>query len=108
MLEQIKKDDYEMIKNLPVAKFYYKGHHSHPVRRTIILIDSNKEFIKGYELREGSLVREMHDAPIKTFSRNKIAKFKNLRKDSKLLKKKKLNNTTLIRKGLMDLIRTGV
>lgn len=66
---------YPVRSKLPVAKFYYKGKsHSHPVRRTILIIESDASYITGYELREGSEVRSFHKAPVKTFLKSKIAK----------------------------------
>lgn len=66
--------DYPMVKSNPVAKFYYKGNHSHPIRRTLLIIESNHRFIRGYELREGSIVRSYKDAPVKSYTRSKIAR----------------------------------
>ena len=42
---------YEVIKNMPVARFAYKGTHSHPVRRTVLLIENTKELcINDFDL----------------------------------------------------------
>ena len=57
----------------PVARFYYTGSHTHPVRRTVLLIETKPDYIRGYELREGGKVREFKDAPIKTYTRSRIA-----------------------------------
>ena len=98
---------YKIINNLPVAKFFYKGNHSHPVKRTILVINSNLNSITGYELREGIIIRKLSKSPIKTYKRQKIAKGKNLRLDSPL-RKKLANKSTLIRKGIMNLLETGI
>ncbi len=92
---------YQPVRCLPVARFFYKGSHSHPVRRTVLVIESKPKYFRGYELREGSVVRPLKDAPIKTFSRRKIADEKRAR-----------NNTarrikTMTRVGLLDLVKTG-
>lgn len=48
---------YDVVSNLPVARFWYKGNHSHPVRRTVLITQQDSESITGYELREGSKTR---------------------------------------------------
>lgn len=97
---------YEIVKNLPVAKFFYKGSHSHAVRRTVLVIESTGEYIKGYELREGTITRIAEKAPIKTYCRCKIARGANLRAENPI-RKKAPEKSTLIRKPLMDIIKTG-
>lgn len=62
----------------PLAKFWYKGSHSHPIKRTVLIIDENKDRIIGYELREGNIVRKLGVAPVKTFKKEKIAKYSDL------------------------------
>ena len=98
---------YDLVRNLPVARFWYKGNHSHPVRRTVLVTTQNDEKIVGYELREGSRTRPAKFAPIKTYIRSKIAKTSNLRLDNPL-RKNKTTKSTLIRKPLMDLIESGI
>ena len=98
--------NYKITKNLPVAKFWYKGHHSHPVKRTILIIEANREFLLGYEVREGNKVRTLNDAPIKKFLRKKIAKGQNLRLDNKL-RKEMPKKSTLIRKNIFEIIQNG-
>jgi hypothetical protein len=97
---------YTPVKNNPVARFYYKGSHTHPVRRTVLVIESTDTLIKGYELREGNEVRTASQAPIKTFKRSKIAKGSSLRIGSPF-REKSPNKSTLIRKTIMDLIEVG-
>lgn len=97
---------YDLVDNVPVARFWYKGNHTHPVRRTVLVTKSTKTYIKGYELRDGNVVRPASKAPIKTYSRNKIAKGMNLRSNSR--KTNNLTKTTLVRKPLFDLIETGI
>lgn len=69
---------YKPVKNLPVAKFYYKGNHSHPIRRTVVITESRARYFRGYEVREGSVVRDLKDAPIKSYNKKKIATQKEL------------------------------
>jgi hypothetical protein len=97
---------YEVIKNMPVARFAYKGTHSHPVRRTVLLIENTKEFLRGYELREGSVTRTMQKAPIKTYRRDRIAFGLSLRKNSPF-RKTNPEKCTLVRKPLFDIVETG-
>jgi hypothetical protein len=58
-----------------VAKFYYKGNHSHPVRREVLVVNDSLNFLVGYELREGKEVRLSSKAPLKSYSKKKIAKY---------------------------------
>ena len=61
----------------PVARFYYQGKHSHPVRRTILIIEETKTLIRGYEFREGSTVRTRDQAltKVKSYRKDRIAKW---------------------------------
>lgn len=97
----------ELIRNKPVAKFYYKGSHSHPVKRTVLIAEQNNEYIKGFELREGQTVRSAEDAPVKTFRLDQIATTDKLRNDSPRRTKKK-SNSTLERLSLTNLEKIGV
>lgn len=74
--------DLNLVRSKPVANFFYKGTHSHFVRRTVLVTEQSKETIKGYEVREGTLIRDIDDAPIKTFRLDKVAKTNQLRKDN--------------------------
>lgn len=97
---------YKLVRNLPVARFWYKGNHTHPVRRTVLITESTSSYIKGYELRDGKEIRtNLSNSPIKTYCRSKIAKGENLRKENK--KNIDLKKSTLIRKPLLDLIECG-
>jgi len=74
----------------PIVKFFYKGSHSHPVRRTVVVTKTSEEKIQGYEIREGSVVRTTQVSrdgkvshktlPFKTYSKDSIAKIKELDK----------------------------
>jgi len=96
----------KLVRNQPAARFYYKGSHSHPVRRTVFVTEIGKKVIRGYELREGSDVREFSQSPYKTYSKSKIATMSDCRKDNKLSTKK--NGTTLKRVSLKSLVVDGV
>lgn len=96
---------YNLVDNVPVARFWYKGNHTHPVRRTLLVTESTRDYIKGYELREGNTVRPASKAPIKTYNRIKIAKGVNLRTRKQVLD---ANKSTLVRRPLMDLIESGI
>lgn len=96
---------YEVVRNRPVARFYYQGNHSHPIRRTVVVTKSTRQYIEGYELRAGNSVRDMSDAPIKRYNRNGIAT------QDKLGARKHRQPgpavTTLERQPIFDLLRTG-
>jgi hypothetical protein len=98
---------YDVVSNLPVARFWYKGNHSHPVRRTVLITQQDSESITGYELREGSKTRVAKYSPVKTYIINKIAKTSNLRSSNPLRKNSKIRST-LVRKPLLDLIESGI
>jgi len=103
------KKEYRILEKLPVAYFYYQGKsHTHPVRRIVLLIDSRPGFIRGYELKEGNTRRRFRDAPVKSYTRSKIAKIKDvdLRRS---IRRNALNleDTTLRRKTLLYLIKKG-
>ena len=98
---------YDIVANLPVARFWYKGRHTHPVRRTVLITQQDSESITGYELRDGNKTRAAKYSPVKTYIRNKIAKTSNLRIDNPLRKNSKIKST-LVRKPLLDLIESGI
>ncbi len=100
------KSKQEPVRNLPVARFYYQGSHSHPVRRTILVIESHRRFIRGYELREGSIERSLTTAPIKSYRRDEIA----LHSDLGARKHRSAGPpvTTLNRYPLIDLVDQGI
>jgi len=67
-----------VIRNKPVAKFRYKGSHSKPVRRTVLLTELSRNVIKGFEVREGNEVRDESEEVIKSYSREKLVDFERL------------------------------
>jgi hypothetical protein len=100
---------YTIIERDPVAKFYYQGTHSHPVRRTVIVIEETDNLIQGYELRSGSKICGFKDAPIRGFRKDRIALVKQCgRRLRKRTPDNLLNSTTLQRSGLLEIIKDGV
>ncbi len=101
---------YKLVNSYPVARFAYKGGHSHPIQRTVLITESTNDRITGYEVRAGKIVREPNAAPIKTYLRRKIARVKNLRMSLKrnyLVISGKGMRTTLQRSRLFDYLFTG-
>lgn len=100
---------YPPISKLPVAKFYYRGNHSHPVRRTVLIIEENKESFVGYEIREGKTLRPINQVFkfIKTYKKNKIAKWGDYSKtrDAAKTLKKKMNQSTLERLPISGILK---
>lgn len=101
---------YELVRTLPVARFYYQGNHTHPIRRTILVIESDRKYLKGYELRCGNKVRDREDAPIRTYTKSEITRFgdysriRNAKKNSG----RALTESTLERSSLKTLETIGV
>ncbi len=97
----------EVVRNQPVADFYYKGpSHSHPVRRRVVIVNLTRTHVSGYELREGHLTREIDEAPFKTYRRDRIATRGQCRLESKVrrVSKTRLSETTFNRKPLQTLV----
>jgi hypothetical protein len=102
------KKDYDFVKASPVAKFYYKGNHSHPIRRTVIITDSTPTLIRGYEVREGSITRLCGKAPIKSYRKTDIAKIGQCgRRLRKRTPSDLHESTTLTRLKLVDFVKQG-
>jgi hypothetical protein len=104
------KQKYTLVTNGPVAKFYYKGTHSHPIRRTILVIEENSKMLVGYEIREGKEVRKVRNAPVKSFRKDKIANFGDycrLKMNNQYYNKLD-SDTTLERDDFVDLVMSGV
>ncbi len=101
---------YKLVNSYPVARFYYKGSHSHPIRRTVLIVEANDDKITGYEVRSGDVVRPPNAAPIRSFLRRKIAKVKNRRisqERDRLIISGKGMVSTLKRSRLNDYLFTG-
>jgi hypothetical protein len=98
---------YKPVARLPVAKFYYQGNHTHPVRRTVLIIEDTKEQFVGYELREGRITRSLAEAGkfIKSYRKDRIAKwgdYSRLLRTAKSLKKSP-NQSTLERFPIVNM-----
>lgn len=86
------------VNNKNVARFYYKGNHSHPVRREVIVVEDNLVNLIGYEVREGNVVRDFkHGLPLKSYRKNNIATYGSYcrLRASKANRRKPKNLTTL-------------
>jgi len=104
---EVEMKTYPLIRHRPVARFYYQGNHTHPVRRTVLLIESRPKYIRGYELREGGVVRNYSEAPIKTYTRSKIAPSTPYQRRKKAAARKLTGPLTLQRTGVVDLVLEG-
>ena len=99
---------YPFVKSLPVAKFYYQGSHSHPIRRTVLVTESTPAFIRGYEVREGSITRPFAKAKVKSYTRNKIAVVGQCgRRLRKRVPADLHNSSTLVRLNLVSFVKEG-
>ena len=102
---------YQIAKKRPVARFYYQGTHSHPVRRTVVIIEETPTTITGYEFRCGRTVRTVNDAlsEVKTYRKDRIARWGDycrLRQSNKTAKKDP-NRTTLERAPITSMFEAG-
>ena len=104
--------NYDLVRNQPVARFFYRGKHTHPVRRTVLIVENNGKTFTGYELREGATVRSTVDkAPVKSFRKDRIAIIGEIDKRRKLRQatpKKRHAQTTLARSPLASLVTDGI
>ena len=103
---------HPLVRNLPLAKFYYQGNHTHPIRRTILITrqDKKKGLITGYELRCGHAVRARGEAPIRTFKIEDIARFGDYSRlrDAKKNVGRDIGESTFQRASLRKLEEIGV
>jgi hypothetical protein len=89
---------YDLVAKKPVARFYYQGTHTHPVRRTVLIIEEKPNLIVGYEFREGQTVRTLAEAlnNVKSYRKDRIAKwgdYKRLRMTTKTFLKSPEDST---------------
>jgi len=110
------RKDYPLVRNMQIARFFYQGTHTHPVRRTVVLIESKPKYFRGYEVREGAKTYPVKDAPIKTYTKRKISKVGDLDKrrtvyrraaECSQKKEQNLDKTTLYRQSLVDFVKHG-
>jgi hypothetical protein len=74
-----------------------------------VVTESTDKVIRGYELRESLTVRPLKDAPIKTYTRSKIARMSQIDRKTTLRKTAgDKDRSTLVRKPIFDLIMNGV
>lgn len=102
---------YDLVKKQPVARFFYQGSHTHPVRRTVLIIEETSTMIRGYEFREGTETRTVDDAllNIKSYRKDRIPKwgdYKRLRMSYKTFLKNPLDST-LERFPILSMFRDG-
>lgn len=102
---------YGLVQSNPVARFYYQGGHTHPIRRTVLVIEDRPDRLIGYEVREGLEARHFEDAKshVKSYLKHRIAKFGDycrLRKNS-TNRQQKPSRTTLTRSDLFDFVVNG-
>ena len=94
---------FKLLRNLPVARFYYQGEsHSHPVRREVVLCEATPDMLIGYEIRSGNKVTsDLSVAPIKSFRRDRIAKYGDYQKLRRTTEQQsRIGQTTLTRAPL--------
>jgi len=102
---------YDLVPKLPVARFYYQGTHSHPVRRTVLIIEETSTKIVGYEFRMGNTVRTPEQAlgKVRTYRKDRIARwgdYSRLRMSSKTFFKDP-EKTTLERFSILAMFTEG-
>ena len=103
---------YPLVRNQPIARFWYQGKHTHPVRRVVAVTDVTPNLITGYELREGNSVRNtVLTAPVKSYRRDRIAMVSQIdarRKLRRTTPRTRQNSTTLTRNNLTTLVVEGI
>lgn len=99
----------KILKRRPVAKFYYKGHHSHPVRRTVLLVRNTSTYLFGFEIRAGNETFSLKTASIKRYNKSKIAKVGDYCriKEKKKYQDTSATQTTLERLELLEVINNS-
>lgn len=74
-----------------------------------MITETTQKYLKGYELRAGSTVRNLADAPVKTYCRDKIAVIGQCgRRLRARTAPEKHSESTLKRMSALDLIVEGV
>lgn len=106
------KPVYDILAANPAAKFFYRGTHEHPVRRTVLLTEETDTHLRGYELRSGrntiSLKEAKRRGVIRTYRKSAIAKMGDY---CRLRERKDYScpqQSTLRRMELIQLIEEGV
>lgn len=106
-----KKKVYDLVPRNTVARFYYQGSHSHPIRRTVLVIEEDDNHITGYEIREGGHVRTIDEArdAVRTYRKDRIAKwgdYSRLRMSAKNFMNDP-EDTTLVRESITTMFTEG-
>jgi hypothetical protein len=103
---------YKLAEGNPIWRFYYQGSNSHPVRRTVAVIEVGKDRVTGYELRHGNNVRgRLDECPVKSYNLSKIAKIgqldarRPLRRDTS---PRNSTKSTLSKDSLASVLTKGV
>lgn len=107
------KKVYDLVSKKPVAKFFYQGSHSHPIRRTVLVIEDTPTKIIGYEFRCGndvlSISRALEEKSVKTYRKDRISKwgdYSRLRMTSRTFLKDP-DKTTLERFSILAMFTEG-
>ena len=100
---------YELVKTQPIAKFWYKGSHTHPMLKVGLVIKerTNATMITMYVLKDGKQTFKPEDAPVRAFRRDKIAKYYSLRAPVRQrlgVNEQQLHMSTLERHEISDLM----
>lgn len=96
---------YNIIGRLSLAKFWYQGQsHTHPVRREVILTGNSRTHLVGYEVRVGRDTTPVDVAPIKSYRKDKIARYGQFCRirESKKNQDKDMTASTLVRRPLIE------
>ena len=100
---------YDLVKNMTVAKFFYKGHHTHPVLKVGLVIKdrTNERMITMYVLRDGKQTYSLANAPVRSFTREKIAKYNSVRRPVRErlgINSQQMQQSTLERREITELM----
>jgi hypothetical protein len=103
---------YKLVEKLTVGKFFYQGKsHTHPVRRTVVILEERADEFVGYELRSGNMVRTLKEAiegrKVKTYKKSKIARFGDYCRLRNRRDVTDVSASTLRRMELVDLLIQG-
>lgn len=89
----------KLVNKKPVAKFFYKGNHTHPVRRTVLVTKESPTVLVGYELREGNELRVGSKAPLRTYNKAEIAVYGDYSRLTKNAQSRRLELLDLVNEG---------
>lgn len=102
----------KLMSNKPLARFFYQGGHTHPVRRTVVLTSETKDTFTGYELREGGVTRTNKQALgfHKTYQKDEISRWGDCKRIQMSSNGwwRDPRSSTLERSSIISLFRDGV